>query len=104
MSPEKKEAIEKHLCDSQLTKITWENQGRDVVFVCNSEQGKTDILTCNWAHSVSFDYKTNKDEGGYSLTWNVKFEQMANNEWKVVFDFASKGKIELMCSEISCAN
>lgn len=41
------------------------------------------------------------DEGGYLLTWDIDFEKLPDDRWKLFVDFRSRGEIEVVCNDIA---
>lgn len=93
------EVAKRSWCDVTLTEILWVNDGRDFVLKWNLHNNQRGILECSWAHSININLISSENEGGFLLTFDAKFQQQ-DRGWKVEFNFASKGTIELECNEL----
>jgi len=87
-------------CDIELTEIAWLNDGRDLLFRWQCPNNIRRTLTCFWASAIKIDLISADNELGYPFTWYAEIRQSSTGEWKILFDFASKGDISLQCNEL----
>ncbi len=87
-------------CDIKLEKINWVEGGRDMEFTFITSNGGKCFFICTWASEVITALKTNPNEGGYPLTWDITFKQTEKQQWHIAFDFASVGMISLKCNDL----
>lgn len=88
-------------CDADLTGIIWIDNGRDLVLKWNTTNNSSRSLTCSWVSAIKIELISADNEGGYPLIWDAQFNQLPTGEWKLCFDFGSRGVIRLKCNEIS---
>jgi len=93
------EVTEISWCDVNLTVLSWENDGRDLILKWNLHNKQKGVLKCLWASSINISLKTVKNEGGLPLTFDANFQQQTQG-WDVIFNFGSRGTIEFMCNEL----
>lgn len=83
--------------DVALRGIRWraEDAGMDLL-VERPGEGES-CLRCSW---VSHVRSTLSFVGGPALTWDVEFACRPDGSWRVRFDFASRGELDLTCDEV----
>lgn len=86
-------------CDVSLRGIRWrtEDAGIDVLLQ-RPGQDVESCLRCSWVSEVR---STLSFSGGPALTWNVVFSRLPDGGWRVFFDFASRGEIDLLCGDLA---
>lgn len=85
--------------DAALTGLFWKNEGRDLTFHWKGRDTNFE-LTCTWASSLDIILSSKINVGGSPLIWEYSFNSLPSDQWKIIIDFGSRGKIELICNDI----
>ncbi len=95
------EVAKESWCDVRLRNLSWGGEGRDLVLTFLMHENRIGKLTCSWAHTINIGLVSGKNVGGYPLTFDAKINEIGNDEWEVLFDFANRGVVELKCNELT---
>lgn len=84
-------------CDAHLVGLSWYEDGRDFAIKLCLSDGRDAELLCTWAHGVRIDLRYEDDQSGHVLSWE-SYVEAEGQDWRLVLDFRSEGRIELMCN------
>lgn len=84
------------LCDAVLLGIAWVEHQPDLQIRIRTGDKRLATLACTWAGPINIGFK---NLAGTALSWRANFKR-EGQRWRMIFDFASKGFIELICSEV----
>ena len=87
-------------CDVRLKSIQWAEGGRDLVLNFYFSEGLIGELKSTWVHSINIELASNTNEGGHPSAFDADSKQSKNGSWKVMLDFASKGRLEFIGSDL----
>ena len=87
------------LSDAALARIEWLESGRDLEIALVRASGEPLTLVCSWAQAREIHLRTGAREGGYPLTWSAALVP-AGKHWRLSLDFASQGRVELLCNGV----
>ncbi len=95
-------------CDVHLRGIAWTQNNTDIELSLSAHVQGVNldwILVARMVHGLKVDLNYGARASGMPMTWDTLIEQNADDEWLVMFDFASQGELRFSCSglEIHCA-
>ncbi len=88
-------------CDVHLRGIAWTQNDTDLELSLSAHVQGVNldwILVARWVHGLKVDLNYGARSSGMPMTWDTLIEQNADDEWFVLFDFASRGELRFSCS------
>lgn len=88
-------------CDVSLSAITWIEDGRDIILqLLAPSSGDVLTLTCRWVRGLRTSLVFDEDTAGHPLSWEGSVKPRDDGAWDVDFDFASTGRLSLVCQDV----
>ena len=86
-------------CDVQLGGIEWlaDMSLRLALILPDGHRAR---LLATFAHQVRIAVQFEERTGGFPLTWDTTYSELADGSWHVLMDFAHTGSVEFNCSEL----
>lgn len=95
------EVAQLNWCDVSLCRISWVEDGRDVVLdLLMPPSDRRLQLICRWVRGLQTNLEFQEDTAGYPLSWDGNVSRRDDGAWDVKFDFASTGRLSLVCQDI----